>query len=68
MRRIAVLMNWQRTMRKGETASVRFCKRCNNRGGPTAKMRGLTLVGVWAIPTSIADTPWNWSRSRRTLS
>ena len=65
VRRIGVLMPRPRAIRKGRP-SRRSCRACSNWAGPTAATSESIFAGVQAMPTTFANTPRNWSRSRRT--
>ena len=68
MRRIGVLMNRPRTIRKHRPASRRSCRACSNWAGPTAATCGSTIRWGAGDADAFADTRRNWSRSRRTSS
>ena len=68
MRRIGVLMQQPRTIRKVKPASRRSSRTCSDWAGSSAATCGSTSAGAEAMPTEFANMRRNWSRSRRTSS
>ena len=68
MRRIGVLMNRPRTIRKGRPASRRSCKALQQLGWSDGRNVRIDIRWAAGDADRIADTRRNWSRSRRTSS
>ena len=64
MRRIGVLLP-AAAIRNVRRAWRRSSRGCSDWAGPTAVTCGSTTAGPRAMPSAIADTRRNWSRSRR---
>ena len=68
MRRIGVLMASAADEPELQARIAAFLQGLRNWAGPTAATCGSTRAGPRPMPTTFADTPPNWSRSRRTSS
>ena len=68
VRRVGLLTSVARAMRTSRPTSQRSRKRCSNWAGTSATTSRLIIVRAWVMPKTFANTPRNWSRSRRMSS
>ena len=66
VRRIGVLMNRAADDQKVRPTSRHSKRPCRKRAGPRPQRARRHPLGARTMSTSIANTPRNWSRSRRT--